>query len=80
VAESFSGDGLIVASFDDRDRWLRLPPISRAVPEFSGLLWEAAGGRPAAQESTPWLQRQAAKLRRSWGKRLEELGVRKRAA
>jgi hypothetical protein len=43
VEESFSGDGLVVASFDPRDRWLRLPPISRAPVELSRLVWESAG-------------------------------------
>jgi FkbM family methyltransferase len=80
VAESFSGDGLIVASFDRHDRWRRLPPISRAAPEFSGLLWESAGICPAASAgSSTWLQRQAIKLQRSWTKRLVEFGLAKRA-
>jgi hypothetical protein len=47
VAESFSGDGLIVASFAANDRWLRLPPMSRAPRELSELIWESAG-LPAA--------------------------------
>lgn len=82
VPESFSGDGLIVASFDARDRWLRLPPIGRAPPELSGLVWESAGLAPPATAvgATAWLQRQAEKLRRSWNKRMEEFGIRKRAA
>ncbi len=42
VAESFSGDGLIVASFDAGDRGLPLPSISRADPAFSGRIWEPA--------------------------------------
>ena len=37
VSESFSGDGLIVASFDPADRAIALPPISRNLPRFS--LW-----------------------------------------
>jgi FkbM family methyltransferase len=81
VAESFSGDGLIVASFDLRDRSCRLPPISRAAPELSGLMWESAGMRSApAAGPTTWLQRQALKLRRSWRKRLGQFGLQKRAA
>lgn len=82
VAESFSGDGLIVASFDPRDRWLRPPPMSRAPGELSDLLWESAGIAPAAAGSgaAAWLQKQADKLRRSWTKRMEELGIRRRAA
>lgn len=43
VEESFSGDGLIVASFDPRDRWLRLPPVTRAPEPLSRLVWESAG-------------------------------------
>ena len=82
VPESFSGDGLIVASFDPRDRWLRPPPMSRAPGELSDLLWESAGIAPAAAGSgaAAWLQKQADKLRRSWTKRMEELGIRRRAA
>jgi FkbM family methyltransferase len=83
IAESFSGDGLIVASFAAHDRWLRLPPMSRAPGELSQLLWESAGLAPAAAATgaTAWLQQQAKKLRRSWSKRMLELGVsRKRAA
>jgi FkbM family methyltransferase len=81
VAESFSGDGLIVASFNLHDRWRRLPSISRAAPELSGLLWESAGIGPAVSAESPaWLRRQALKLQRSWTKRLEELGLQKRAA
>lgn len=82
VPESFSGDGLIVASFDARDRRLRPPPMSRAPGELSNLLWEAAGVAVAAPASgaTAWLHKQADKLRRSWTKRMEELGIRKRAA
>jgi hypothetical protein len=81
VAESFSGDGLIVASFDLHDRWRRLPPISRAAPELSGLLWESADIGPALTTGSPaWLRRQALKLQRSWTKRLEVFGLQKRAA
>jgi len=83
VAESFSGDGLIVASFAARDRWLRLPPLSRAPRELSDLLWESAGLTPAAASSgaAAWLQKQAEKLRRSWLKRMPDFGGgRKKAA
>ena len=81
VAESFSGDGLIVASFDLHDRWRRLPPISLAAPELSGLLWESADIGPALTTGSPaWLRRQALKLQRSWTKRLEVFGLQKRAA
>ena len=32
VAESYSGDGLIVASFQPQDRGIRLPEVSRNHP------------------------------------------------
>jgi hypothetical protein len=80
VAESFSGDGLIVASFEPADRWRRLPPISRAAPELTTLLWESDGITAAATTPSAWLQQQAAKLRRSWTKRLSELGIGRKAA
>lgn len=82
VPESYSGDGLILASFNTRDRWLRLPPMSRAPGELSELLWESAGLTAAAPASgaAAWLQKQADKLRRSWARRMEGLGIRKRAA
>jgi FkbM family methyltransferase len=83
VAESFSGDGLIVASFDPGDRWRRLPPISRAPAELSSLIWESAGlasSEAVAVNMTMWIQKQTRKLRRSWTKRLHELGGKKRAA
>jgi FkbM family methyltransferase len=83
VAESFSGDGLIVASFAARDRWLRLPPMSRAPEELSELIWESVGLAPAEASgaAAAWLRRQAERLRRSWAKRMHELGVgQKRAA
>ena len=35
VAESFSGDGLIVASFQASDQCIAFPPISRNRPEAS---------------------------------------------
>jgi hypothetical protein len=82
VSESFSGDGLIVASFDAQDRWLRLPPMSRAPGELSDLLWESAGlaaAAPAPGEAA-CLQKQADKLRRSWTRRMEQLGIRRRAS
>lgn len=39
VAESYSGDGLIVAAFDPADSGLTLPPISRATSGESEVLW-----------------------------------------
>lgn len=81
VAESFSGDGLIVASFDDRDRWLRLPPMSRAPAELSDLIWESAGLQTAATSgAAAWLQKQAEKLRHSWAKRMQDLAIGRRRA
>jgi hypothetical protein len=81
VAESFSGDGLIVASLNARDRWLQLPPMSRAPAELSDLIWESAGlAQAAAPGAASWLQRQSEKLRRSWSKRMAELGVGRRKA
>jgi hypothetical protein len=35
VEESFSGDGMIAASFDPADASLVIPPISRNTPENS---------------------------------------------
>lgn len=40
VAESFSGDGLIIASYNTSDAEIELPPISRANKKFSNLIWE----------------------------------------
>lgn len=81
VAESFSGDGLIVASFAPRDRWLRLPPMSRAPGELSALIWESAGLPPEeASGAAAWLQRQAEKLRRSLSKRMPGFGGGRRRA
>lgn len=40
VAESFSGDGLTIASYNTSDAEIELPPISRANKEFSNLIWE----------------------------------------
>jgi hypothetical protein len=50
VAESFSGDGLIVASFDRRDASIRMPAISRAPAAWSGRIWQPppAVAEPAA--------------------------------
>lgn len=39
VAESYSGDGLIVAAFDTRDAGIILPPVSRARATESDVLW-----------------------------------------
>lgn len=57
VEESFSCDGLIVASFDSRDRWLRLPPISRAPEELSSLSWEAAALAQPVSTAPPVMRR-----------------------
>ena len=76
VAESFSGDGLIVASFDAKDRSLQLPPISRASSKLSGLMFELPGLAPetAAPEATTtkktallhFMHRLYQKLQRCW--------------
>ena len=39
VAESYSGDGLIVAAFDPRDAGISLPPLSHATGVESDVLW-----------------------------------------
>ena len=79
VYESFSGDGLIVASFESRDASIRMPAISRNVPEKSLSIFAApqvevlAPVQPAARVNAPppgWLRRQALKLARSCQKRL----------
>jgi len=77
VYESYSGDGLIVASFAVEDRSIVLPAISRNVRErslFSGWISRAPSAAAAAGVVTPrqngWLHRQVLKLRRSYRKRL----------
>jgi hypothetical protein len=78
VYESFSGDGLIVASFAAEDRSIVLPAISRNVRErslFSGWISRAPSAAVAASVVTPrrngWLHRQVLKLRRSYRKRFK---------
>jgi hypothetical protein len=39
VAESYSGDGLIVAAFDPQDAGISLPPLGRATGAESDVLW-----------------------------------------
>jgi hypothetical protein len=76
VYESYSGDGLIVASFAAEDRSIVMPDISRNVRErslFSHSISRdpgAFGGAVPLQRHS-WLQRQAVKLRRSYEKRLQ---------
>ena len=78
VYESYSGDGLIVASFAAEDRSIVLPAISRNVRErslFSGWISRAPSGAAAVGVATPrrngWLHRQVLKLRRSYRKRFK---------
>ncbi|MCX7430768.1 MAG: hypothetical protein NTY17_07170 [Planctomycetia bacterium] len=74
VFESFSGDGLIVASFAPEDRSIVLPAISRNVRERSLSSGWISRTQTAAASATPrqngWLHRQVLKLRRSYRKRL----------
>jgi hypothetical protein len=76
VYESYSGDGLIVASFAAEDRSIVMPDISRNVRErslFSHSISRnpVAFGGPVPLQRHNWLQRQAVKLRRSFEKRLQ---------
>jgi len=78
VYESYSGDGLIVASFAAEDRSIVLPAISRNVREkslFSGWISRAPTAAAAASVVMPrpngWLHRQVLKLRRSYRKRFK---------
>jgi hypothetical protein len=87
IGESFSGDGLIVASFEHRDRWLRLPPITRAPEELSSLVWESASladasatAGSASDSPTVWLRRQAARIRRSATDQFRSLSLLRRAS
>jgi len=78
VYESYSGDGLIVASFAAEDRSIVLPAISRNVRErslFSGWIPRAPSVAAVSNVVMPprrngWLHRQVLKLRRSYRKRL----------
>jgi hypothetical protein len=78
VNESYSGDGLIVASFAAEDRSIVLPAISRNVRErslFSGWISRAPSvATPPRQHG--WLHRQVLKLRRSYRKRFKGGAVR----
>jgi hypothetical protein len=84
VFQSYSGDGLIVASFSPADRSIELPTISRNVRERS--LFRNAPRRavpavvsPPPRVQTPppgWLRRQVAKFGRSCRKRLRSRGDR----
>ena len=75
VFESYSGDGLIVASFAAEDRSIVLPAISRNVRERSLLSgWISRAPVVAAAATVPprqqgWLHRQVLKIRRSYRKR-----------
>jgi len=62
VEESFSGDGLIIASFDPRDRNLKLPTISRNIGGKSLFGFPAPPGGEVnlvATENGPMLVRKA---------------------
>jgi hypothetical protein len=78
VYESYSGDGLIVASFAAEDRSIVLPAISRNVRErslFSGWISRAPSvATPPRQHG--WLHRQVLRLRRSYRKRFKGGAVR----
>jgi len=84
VFESFSGDGLIVASFAAADRDLRLPEISRNLRRrslYGGPHRLVAGGAAAAAVPArePWLRRQIGRLGRSYRKRFGIGGPRRAA-
>lgn len=64
--ESFSGDGLIVASFADADQAIVMPAISRNVRERSLFRDPPARATAIPALRQGWLQRQALKLRRSY--------------
>ena len=74
VYESYSGDGLIVASFAAEDRSIVLPAISRNARARS-LFSHSMSRNPVAVGGTVplkrhgWLRRQVMKLRRSYRKR-----------
>ena len=80
VYESYSGDGLIVASFAAEDRSIVLPAISRNVRErslFGGWRPRAAAAKAVTIAPPPppppppqgWLRRQVMKFGRSYRKR-----------
>ena len=68
VFESYSGDGLIVASFSPADRSIVLPKISRNRCRQS--LFVGGPSKPEAATNQGWLQRQVHKLGRSCRKRI----------
>jgi hypothetical protein len=65
--ESYSGDGLIVASFSQADRLIVLPAISRNVREQS--LFPADPAAIGSSRPRGWLQRKVANLSR-WSRKL----------
>ena len=69
VYESYSGDGLIVASFSPADRSIVLPKISRNLRQRA--LFVGGPSSPAAAKKQGWLRRQVLKLRRSYHKRIQ---------
>ena len=83
VYESYSGDGLIVASFAPEDRSIMLPAISRNVRErslFSGCIsLSQTAALAATRRQHGWLRRQVLKLRRSYRKRFKG-GTKRRVA
>jgi len=77
VFESFSGDGLIVASFAAEDRSIVLPAISRNIREMSLFPNLPRLAAPVVAQSSDtilslpeWLQRPVSKISRSVQKRL----------
>jgi hypothetical protein len=83
VYESYSGDGLIVASFAAEDRSIVLPAISRNVRErslYSGWISRTqTAALNAAPRQNGWLHRQVLKLRRSYRKRFK-IGTKRQVA
>lgn len=83
VYESYSGDGLIVASFAAEDRSIVLPAISRNVRERSLYSGWISRTQTAALSAVPrqngWLHRQVLKLRRSYRKRFK-IGTKRQVA
>jgi hypothetical protein len=81
VYESYSGDGLIVASFEAEDRSIVLPAISRNVRERSLFNGWISRTQTAALSATPrqngWLHRQVLKLRRSYRRRFRNAATRR---
>jgi len=69
VFESYSGDGLIVASFAAEDRSIVLPQISRNTRRRA--LFVGGASSPEAAPKQGWLRRQVFKLGRSCRKRIQ---------